>query len=100
MTGSVPIRASGSGHQDFTTAAVIGLVVQAWGTSVRPQRTDKEERLIEIWLNGKKVSMLTQAAWGKEPAAGQKYTYLGHTYTVTEVTKDPKTKFLKVILGS
>lgn len=55
--------------------------------------------MIEIWLNGKKVSMLTLAAWGKDPAVGQQYTYLGHTYTVTEVAKDPKTKFLKITLG-
>jgi hypothetical protein len=27
--------------------------------------------MIEIWLNDKKVSMLTLAAWGKDPAVGQ-----------------------------
>lgn len=56
--------------------------------------------MIEIWLNGKKVSMLTLAAWGKDPAVGQTYTHLGQTYAVTGVVKDPKSKFLKVTLGS
>lgn len=56
--------------------------------------------MIEIWLNGKKVSMLSLAAWGKEPAVGQPYTYLGQAYTVTAVAKDPKTQLIKLTLGA
>ena len=56
--------------------------------------------MIEIWLNDKKVSMLTLAAWGKDPAVGQSYAYLGQTYAVTGVTQDPKTEFFKVMLSA
>lgn len=55
--------------------------------------------MIEIWLNGKKVSMLTVDAWGKKPEAGQDYTHLGTVYKVTRVDIDPKTKFYKVTLN-
>ncbi len=55
--------------------------------------------MMETWLNGKKISMLSLAAWGKEAAVGQPYTYLGQAYTVTAVSKDPKTQFIKLTQG-
>ncbi|MFN3593720.1 MAG: hypothetical protein ACK4TK_03430 [Thiobacillaceae bacterium] len=56
--------------------------------------------MIEIWLNGKKVSMLSLAAWGKEPTVGQTYTHLGQTYKVTAIARDLKTQFIKLTLGA
>lgn len=55
--------------------------------------------MIEIWLNGSRLSMLMLAAWGKDPEVGQPYTHLGRNYTVSKVSTDPKTKNIKVELA-
>jgi hypothetical protein len=55
--------------------------------------------MVEIWLNGTRLSMLMLAAWGKDPEVGQPYTHLGKNYTVSKVSIDPKTKNHKIELA-
>ncbi len=55
--------------------------------------------MIEICLNGTRLSMLMLAAWGKDPEVGQPYTHLGKNYTVSKVSIDPKTKNHKIELA-
>lgn len=55
--------------------------------------------MVEIWLNGTRLSMLMLTAWGKEPEVGQPYTHLGRDYTVAKVSTDPRTKNYKVELA-